>query len=45
MKPQAIYKSTIFKVFTQEKQQLMEEKDADTMGKYFVNHSFSSFKN
>ena len=38
-------KATIFKVIPEEKQQLVEEKDADNKGKYFVNHSFSGFEN
>ena len=43
-KPQAIIKKeTIFKVIPEEKQQLVEENDADNnlQGKYLVNHSFS----
>ena len=37
-------KVTIFKVIPEEKQQLVEEKDADNY-KYFANHSFSGFEN
>jgi len=33
MKPQAIKKASIFKVIAKEKQQLMEKKDADNIGK------------
>ena len=43
-KPQA-EKATVFKVIPEEKQQLVEEKDADNEGKYFVHHSFKVFEN
>ena len=45
-KPQA-EKATIFKVIPEEKQQLVEERDADNIRKVllFVNHSFSGFEN
>ena len=39
------WKATIFKVIQEEKQQLVDEKNADNIGKYFVNHSFSGFEN
>ena len=37
-------KATIFKLIPVEKQQLVEEKDADNIRKDFVNHSFSGFE-
>ena len=39
------WKATIFKVIQEEKQQLVDEKNADNIGKYLVNHSFSGFEN
>ena len=46
MKPQA-EKGTVFKVIPEEKQQLVEEKDADNERKILsiVNHSFNVFEN
>ena len=38
-------KETIFKVMPEEKQQLVEQKDADNVRKYFVNHWLSGFEN
>ena len=35
----------LFKVIPEEKQQLAEEKDADSIRKVLVNHSFSGFEN
>ena len=43
LKPQA-KKKTIFKVIPEEKQQLVEEKGADNIGEYFVNHSLSGLR-
>ena len=41
------WKATIFKVtgIPEEKQQLVEEKDAENIKRYFVNHLFSGFEN
>ena len=36
-------KSNEFQIIPEEKQQLVEENDADNRGKYLVNHSFSVF--